>query len=151
MNNFENIESLKRRFNWGAFFLGWIWGLFNNSYITLVGLPLIFIPKIGGIIGIILAIYFGIKGNSLALKNKKFNSEFDFIKFQKILSYIGALIVISPFILLMIFSEMAALHPAGYDFTLTEIKIKTLFIILFLEIFTFVTLIIRESLKKNLK
>ena len=27
-----------KRFNWGAFFFSWIWGLFNKSYLTLIAL-----------------------------------------------------------------------------------------------------------------
>ena len=65
MNNFENIDILKKKFNWGAFLLTWIWGLFNNTYITLIALPIAFIPKFASLLGFLLAIYFGIKGNGL--------------------------------------------------------------------------------------
>lgn len=58
MNNFENIETLKK---------------FNKSYITLVSLPVCLIPKIVRLLNLILAIYFEIKGNTWALKNKKFS------------------------------------------------------------------------------
>lgn len=120
MNNFENIETLKNKFNWGAFFLGWIWGLFNKSYITLISLPVSLIPKIGGLLNLILAIYFGIKGNEWALKNKKFNSSFSFVKYQKILSLFGFLFSSTLIILTLIGRELSALHPAGYDFGTTR-------------------------------
>ena len=29
-----------KRFNWGAFFWSWIWGLFNHSYLTLISLAI---------------------------------------------------------------------------------------------------------------
>ncbi len=130
MNNFENIETLKKKFNWGAFFLTWIWGLFNKSYITLVSLPVCLIPKIGGLLNLILAIYFGIKCNTWALKNKKFSSSFNFIKYQKILSLIGILICSTTIILTLIITELSALYTAGYDFSITRAKILLLSILL---------------------
>jgi len=130
MNDFESKEYLKKKFNWGAFFLGWIWGLLNNSYITLIQLPVAFIPKVGGILNLALAIYFGIVGNSWALNNKEFKSEFAFVKYQKILSLIGVLVFFTIFILTTIGFEMSALHTSGYDFTLTKAAIGILTLIL---------------------
>ena len=72
MNDFEIPAEIKNKFNWGAFFLGWLWGLFNKSYITLLQIPIAFIPIIGPIINIGLAVWFGKKGNEWALKNKHF-------------------------------------------------------------------------------
>ena len=82
MNDFEIPAEIKNKFNWGAFFLGWLWGLFNKSYITLLQIPIAFIPIIGPIINIGLAVWFGKKGNEWALKNKHFNSLDEFVKFQ---------------------------------------------------------------------
>ena len=57
------------KFNWGAFFGTWIWGLFNKSYKTLFMLLLWFTPA-----AIPFAIICGIKGNEWAYKNKKYES-----------------------------------------------------------------------------
>ncbi len=51
------------RWNWGAFWLGWLWGVFNNVYWTLVAL--IPIPLCGLIVNIIA----GIKGTRQAWEN----------------------------------------------------------------------------------
>lgn len=132
LNEFNNIEALKKNFNWGAFWLGWLWGLFNNSYITLIQLPIIFIPKVGSLLSLCLAIFFGIKGNTWALTNKKFRSSFAFIKYQKILAFIGFLLSSTLFILAMIVVTLSALHPSGYDFSIIRAEVQFLILILIL-------------------
>ncbi|MBR6722246.1 hypothetical protein IKL64_02205 [bacterium] len=130
MNNFDNIEDLKKNFNWGAFLLGWIWGLFNNSYVTLIQIPVIFIPHIGPWIGFGLAVFFGIKGNAWALEHKQFKSDINFLKYQKILTCIGILVQMTCIVFVKILFEFSALHPPGYDFSVTTKIIKTSLIIL---------------------
>lgn len=73
-------------FNWGACFLGWIWGIGNQSYITLVQFATIitsFIPIIGQIIPLGFMIWFGIKGNEWAWQNKHWESVEHFQRTQK--------------------------------------------------------------------
>lgn len=77
------MEKLKKKFNWGAFLLGWIWGIFNKSWITLIQLPLGFIPKYGIFASLLCAIWFGIKGNEWSVKNKGFEDADKFNEFQK--------------------------------------------------------------------
>ncbi len=89
-----------RRWNWGSFFLSWIWGIGHNVWITF----LFFLPTVLGIltrsfyfgeIGTMLsslmslfslgfAIYLGIKGNELAWQNRKFESVEQFKAVEKI-------------------------------------------------------------------
>lgn len=57
------------KFNWGAFFGTWIWGLFNKSYKTLFMLLIWFTPA-----AIPFALICGIKGNEWAYKNKKYDT-----------------------------------------------------------------------------
>lgn len=64
------------KWNWGAFLLGWIWGVFNNVYWTLIAL--IPIPLIGLIVNIIA----GIKGTRQSWENGKWRDE-DFAEFAK--------------------------------------------------------------------
>ncbi len=59
--------------NWGAFFLNWIWGIGNGVWISLI----VFV------LGIIWAIVLGIKGNEWAWRHKKWNSIEHFKKTQK--------------------------------------------------------------------
>lgn len=70
-------------FNWGAFFLNWIWGLGNKTYIALLSLLAGFVPFIGGLIALGLIIWFGIKGNEWAWQNKKWESVDHFHSVQK--------------------------------------------------------------------
>lgn len=108
-----------RGFNWGAFFLGWIWLM--GMRMTAAGAALLFVPMviggvIGGIIGgsavtggnassvntlllpfrIILAlaqfgiaIYLGLNGNRLAWRNRRFDSVEDFKACQRIWGWWG--------------------------------------------------------------
>ncbi|MCE9557323.1 MAG: hypothetical protein K8R88_00075 [Armatimonadetes bacterium] len=41
-NNADGIlpEQFRKKFNWGAFYFSWIWGLNHKAYLTLVGLGL---------------------------------------------------------------------------------------------------------------
>lgn len=98
------LDIVKKRFNWGAFLLGWIWGLGNKTYLTLIEIPLTLIPYIGLIINFGLCIWFGIKGNEWAWQNKYFKSVEEFhnnqknwaiggIIFQIVFNLIGLLII----------------------------------------------------------
>ena len=67
------------RFNWGAFFLNWIWCLFNCkpsiTVIYIFVIPLFtFIPVIGNFIFFGACVWLGIKGNELAWANKRWKS-----------------------------------------------------------------------------
>ena len=122
----ENIivpEDVSDKFNWGAFLLTWIWGLGNNTYITLLMLAtvvLFFIPIINLIalpLQLGLGIWFGIKGNEWAWKNKKFASVEAFHSYQKkwaiagaILAALGIILTIALviFVLLIIAAGVAA-------------------------------------------
>ena len=55
--------------------LGWLWGLFNNTYIALLTL----IPFAGFIVAIIL----GVKGNEWAWRNKDWDNIEHFKKVQR--------------------------------------------------------------------
>lgn len=66
------------RFNWGAFFGTWIWGIINKTYMTLLIIPLFFTP-----VSLFFMLLSGIKGNEWAYKNKKFDSKDEFHKSQK--------------------------------------------------------------------
>ncbi len=69
--------------NWGAFLLNWIWGIGHSVWIALLVLLLGFIPFIGSIGALGLAIYLGIKGNELAWQNRKFESVEQFKAVEK--------------------------------------------------------------------
>ena len=75
------IPAYLNKWNWGAFFLNWVWGLGNNVYVAL----LMFIPGINLIMPFVL----GRKGNQWAWKNGNWASEADFLRTQKIWSRVG--------------------------------------------------------------
>lgn len=90
----ESKKTMKiEKFNWGAFFFTWIWGLFNRTYITLIFIPFAFIPGLlGHIICLGLKIWFGLCGNQWAWKNNKWSSVEDFHRIQKIWAIIGTIL-----------------------------------------------------------
>lgn len=64
------------KWNWGAFLTGWLWGVFNNVYWTLVALiPIPFVALIVNIIA-------GVKGTRQAWENGKWKDE-EFAEFAK--------------------------------------------------------------------
>ena len=91
MNDFD-FGSQKTKFNWGAFFLTWAWGIFNKTYITLIVIPISMIPIIGIILNFACSIWFGINGNKWALENKEFKDLDEFVKYQK--SFVVASIIL---------------------------------------------------------
>ena len=60
--------------SWGAFFWNWIWSIFNRTWIGLLAL----IPYVG----IVVAIYLGVKGRELAWRNRRWDSVEHFNKVQ---------------------------------------------------------------------
>lgn len=84
-------ETLKK-FNWGALLLNWIWGLGNKTYLPLIILPIAFIPILGPLANLGLAIWFGFKGNEWAWQNKQWQSVEHFDDVQKKWAIAGAII-----------------------------------------------------------
>ncbi len=63
------------RWNWGAFFLHWLWGIGNNTFIAF----LMFIP----FLNVIMMFVLGAKGSSWAWRNKKWESVEQFKAVQR--------------------------------------------------------------------
>ena len=102
MSNLEFQKHLKK-FNWGAFIGGWIWGLINGVYITLIEIPLSCLPPLA-LLGF--AIYCGIKGNEWAWEKWKEDygeaRKEDFVNRQKTQSKVFIIIVIVHLIITII-------------------------------------------------
>ena len=79
VNNDERTRFYNREinsWNWGAFLLGWIWGIFNNVYWTLIALiPIPFCS-------LVVAIIAGIKGTKQSWENGKWQDS-DISKIKK--------------------------------------------------------------------
>ena len=85
-------DIVARKFNWGAFLLSWIWGLGNKTYITLLIFLVGFIPFIGIVLIFGMQIWFGIKGNTWAWQNKRFQSVEHFHENQKKWAIAGVIV-----------------------------------------------------------
>ena len=72
--------------SWGAFLLNWIWALPNRTWFGLLAL----IPYVG----LIVAIYLGVKGRELAWRNKRWDSLEHFNKVQRRWSFWGLILVV---------------------------------------------------------
>lgn len=75
-----------KKWNWGAFFFNWIWGIFNNVYFSLW----VFFP----IFGLAVPFILGAKGNRWAWKNKKWRDLAHFQKTQRNWSLAGIIIFV---------------------------------------------------------
>ncbi len=86
----EIPNEIKGKWNWGAFLLGWIWGIGNSTWISFA----LFIPYVGFVMPFIL----GLKGNEWAWRNKQWDSIDHFQRVQKEWRKWGVIIVVALFI-----------------------------------------------------
>jgi len=91
--------------NWGAFFLNWIWGIANSVWIAF----LVFVP----LLGLVWIFVLGAKGNEWAWQHKKWDSIEHFRKTQKTWAKVG-LIVFLAVIALYILYFIVVLLIGGY-------------------------------------
>ena len=86
------LPSELKGLNWGAFFLGWIWGIAHKTWISFLSL----IPYVGWIMSFVLLF----KGNEWAWQNRKFSSPEEFKEVQRKWTLWG----IAFFILIIVFA-----------------------------------------------
>jgi len=77
--------------NWGAFWLTWIWGIFNGAYLSLIGLAIAFFL---GPLALVWSFVCGAKGNEWAWKGKRWNSVAHFKDVQRKWSIAGLIVFI---------------------------------------------------------
>lgn len=93
-----------KRFNWGAFWGTWIWGLFNRTFITLWEIPLLLTP-VGWFSFPLIC---GLKGNEWAYKNKQYSDVEIFHKSQKKQALIFSIvIIIGSFLVTILFTAVS--------------------------------------------
>lgn len=92
------------RWNWGAFFLNWIWGIGNNTFIAL----LVFVP----LLNLVMPFVLGAKGSSWAWKNRRWEGVEHFRRVQRNwgLAGIGVIVV---FVGLMVAGMVVAIIAFG--------------------------------------
>ena len=88
----SELPSELKGLNWGAFFLGWIWGIAHKTWISFLS----FIPYVGFIMNFVLLF----KGNEWAWQNRKFSSPEEFKEVQRKWTLLG----IAFFILIIVFA-----------------------------------------------
>lgn len=105
-SNENSLPPEIRRFNWGAFLLNWIWGIFHKKYITLLYFPACLIPVLGPLA---ISIWFGFAGNKWAWESKNWDNIESFNENQKlwvriwlILLIFGLIFAIKTFLILAI-------------------------------------------------
>ena len=76
-----NDNTMMKKWNWGAFWMNWVWGLGNKTYLALIGI----IP----VLNIVMAFVLGAKGNAWAWKNKQWAGEEQFFRVQGLWSAFG--------------------------------------------------------------
>ncbi len=106
----KNFPPVLKRFNWGAFLLNWIWGIFHKKYITLLIFPAMVIPFIGPLV---ISVWFGIMGNKWAWNSKDWNSIEEFNESQKfwvrlwvVLFILGIIFIAKVFVLFSIIGSV---------------------------------------------
>ncbi len=100
------------KFNWGAFLLSWIWGIFHQKWITLTMLAtpilcgiLSIIPLVGLLTPFIplgLGIWFGIEGNKWAWESKDWASVEQFNEYEKKWAFWGVVVAVVATVLSLI-------------------------------------------------
>jgi len=96
-------EVMNMGFNWGAFFLHWIWGVAHgvwNSFLVII-------------LGIIWQIVLGVKGNEWAWRNRKFESVEQFKQTQAVWSKWGIIVFVVVFVLCAVVMLPAVLRIIG--------------------------------------
>ncbi len=70
-----STDPFLEKWNWGAFLLSWIWAFGHGLTLWgVLGLVVGFVPGVGGLVALGIAIYLGLKGNQLAWETGKYSS-----------------------------------------------------------------------------
>jgi len=126
-NEFENTSGLGPmarvpaeidHWNWGAFFLNWIWGIGNNTLIAL----LIFVP----FFGLVMPFVLGAKGSAWAWRNKRWRDIAHFKSVQRVWAIWGAAIFVAAITLTVVMCLSAvALFKSSDAYTLAATTIQS--------------------------
>lgn len=113
----EDITKDLKVFNWGAFFLTFIWGIRYKAWVTLLAIPLIWFQMpffLNWILLTVLQIYCGIKGNEWAYKADKRQNKKDFQITQIKWAIAGVLVnIFIPFSIMLILARFIQKSPSN--------------------------------------
>lgn len=110
---FAVVPDEVRKWNWGAFWLTWIWGIGNGSYIALLAL----LP----ILNLIMPFYLGKNGNELAWRNNSWYDLEDLHGTQKKWALAGW--IIGLFFIIIIIANQVTKYQDAKESQETSIKI----------------------------
>lgn len=79
----SEIDEKIEKWNWGAFFCSWLWGVFNGVYWPLFIILVAAIPYIGQVCSLCLCVYLGLNGSKMAWRSGKYHSFESFLKAQR--------------------------------------------------------------------
>lgn len=72
--NANDVPAEIKKWNWGAFFFNWLWGVCNGVYWPLALILVNLIPYVGQLLALGACIVLGINGSEWAWKRKQWNS-----------------------------------------------------------------------------
>ncbi|MBA4370956.1 MAG: ribonuclease G [Coriobacteriaceae bacterium] len=104
MGGLSVVPPEARGWNWGAFFLSWIWGIGNNTWIALLAL----IPYVNFVMVFVL----GAKGSEWAWRNKRWESVEQFRRTQRTWAIVGLVLFAIGVILGIIGAVAASMNPS---------------------------------------
>lgn len=117
LNQPAEIPAELDRWNWGAFFLNWIWGIGNSTWIALLAL----IP----FINIVMMIVLGLRGNRWAWRNRAWHSVDHFRRSQRAWGIAGLIIwvvVIGGFGTLIVSLPRILKSSDAYEMTMRAVR-----------------------------
>lgn len=80
--NANDVPAEIKKWNWGAFFFNWLWGVCNGVYWPLALILVNLIPYVGQLLALGACIALGINGSEWAWKGKQWNSVEHFKRVQ---------------------------------------------------------------------
>ncbi len=117
LNDPAEIPAELDRWNWGAFFLNWIWGIGNSTFIAL----LMFVP----FVNIIMIFLLGARGSRWAWRNRAWRDAEHFRKTQRAWGIAGLVIwvaVIGLFVTLIVSIPLALRNSDAYRMTMEAVQ-----------------------------
>lgn len=115
-NNTEIPRELNR-WNWGAFFLHWIWGIGNSTYIAF----LMFVP----LVNIVMIFVLGAKGSEWAWRNRVWKDAEHFRSVQRIWAIAGGVswLAVIGFVFALFFGIVGILkNTDAYQMSMKELR-----------------------------
>lgn len=103
-----NLPDVARKWSWGGFLLGWLWGVFNGVWISLLAL----IPFPG--LALAISIYLGARGRELAWRSRQWPSPEAFDKTQRRWGIAGLVVIVSSVGLAVLAGVLMAFYAASH-------------------------------------